>query len=440
MANRSNWMNTHKHMMDAPLRSRLLGCLRQGNRFNTHFPVIVKLKQKPTNARIRSFRQQMGTYDFSMQQKLGIINAISCKASMSCLQKMCETGMVQRIYLNRRVRTTLDVATPDVGTLAVQRSGLTGRGVTIAVLDTGIYPHPDLGNRIIGFKDMINNRQSPYDDNGHGTHVAGCAAGTGSSSTGSRQYIGTAPQANLVGVKVLNRQGSGTTDQVIAGIQWVLANRNRYGIRIMNLSLGGDAVVPSSNDPLCQAVESAVRSGLVVVVAAGNSGPRPGTISTPGISPSAVTVGAANDLNSVQQSDDTIASFSSVGPSIDGLTKPDVVAPGVSIISLRAPGSLIDLQRPGSRVGRWYLSLSGTSMATPIVSGAVAQLLQQNPSLSPSQVKALLKQNAANLGYDRNTQGSGELNVRFLTSTSRSARLTIRSKRARQTRRKTVRK
>lgn len=426
----SNWVNSHKHMMDAPLRSKLLGCIHNGNRFNTQFNVIVQFKQKPTKARIEAFQQQMGK-SFILEHKLDCINAISGKASIECLQRMCETGVVHSISLNRRIKMSLDVATPSVASLAVQGSGLTGKGVTIAVLDTGIYPHPDLGNRIIGFKDFINNRQTPYDDNGHGTHVAGCAAGDGSSSSG-KKYIGAAPKANIVGVKVLNKQGSGTTAQVIAGIQWCLDNRRRYGIRIINLSLGGNASVSCSNDLLCQAVGSAVKAGLVVVVAAGNSGPRARTISTPGISPHAITVGAANDRTTVPQSDDIIANFSSVGPTIDGVAKPDIVAPGVNITSLRAPGSLLDVQRANRRVGRWYLTLSGTSMATPIVSGTVAQILQKNPSLSPSQVKALLKQHAYNLGFNRNSQGNGEINVRFLRSSRSTSRFAIRTKQARK--------
>ncbi|QWU17938.1 serine protease AprX [Paenibacillus sophorae] len=310
----------------------------------------------------------------------------------------------------------------DCDTESVQREkGLTGKGINIAVLDTGVFPHPDLirpANRIIAFKDFINHRQRPYDDNGHGTHVAGDAAGNGWSSKG--KYKGSAPEAGIVGVKVLDRNGSGYDSTIIKGIEWCVAHKKRLKLRILSLSLGGPINSSYKDDPLCQAVEQAVKAGLTVVIAAGNGGPGYGTIESPGNSPSAITVGAVDDRRTLPQADDRIAWFSSRGPARFGENKPDLIAPGETIISLRSPRSKLDRELPYQRISKHYFVMSGTSMSTPIVSGAAAQLLQSNPSLSPSQVKTLLKKNTFRLKLNTNTAGSGEINVRFLNHQRRS--------------------
>lgn len=379
-------------------------------------PVMVQFKNELTDTKVNSIIECIGSPRFSITKILPMINCITLKVCICDLKKLCDHEAVSRIYLDRKVHTTLDIATPSIGSVAAQQAGLTGNGVTIAVIDTGIYPHPDLTepvNRIIAFKDFIQNRTTPYDDNGHGTHVAGDAAGNGRQSGGI--YLGPAPEANLVGVKVLNKQGYGQLSTVIAGVEWCIENRDRFGIRIISMSLGSSGTSSCADDPLCQAVEKAWNNDLVVVVAAGNEGPGAGTISSPGISPSAITVGATDDHGTIKQSDDTVADFSSCGPTPDGVIKPDIVSPGVAITSLRSPRSFLDKTNPDARVGTWYFTLSGTSMATPIVSGTVAQILQQNPNLKPDQVKSLFIQNAVDLGFDPNTQGSGEVNVNFLT-------------------------
>ncbi len=421
MSKDSGLTTAYKSRMDVALRKVIRSVVRTSVRTSARtpvtFPVIIQFKQKVTSAQLQTIRNRVGASSFKIKRRLPLINAISARVTHSCVKKICEMESIQRVYLNRKAKVSLDIATPAVGSSALQKAGLTGQGITIAVLDTGIFLHPDLKNRVIGFKDFINNRQVPYDDNGHGTHVAGCAAGNGNrSSRSKRKFIGTASEANIVAVKVLNQEGLGSFDDIIAGIDWTIKNRKRYGIRILNLSVVATAFTSCSNDPLCQAIEKAVKAGIVTVVCAGNSGPAPNSITTPGISPFAISVGAADDRNSKRQSDDTIADFSSRGPTIDGLIKPDLVAPGVDITSLRVPGSLLDIQNPHLRVGRWYFTLSGCSMATPIVSGAVAQLLQWQPSLTPHQVKELLTKHAVNLGFDPNTQGSGEVDVRFLLS------------------------
>jgi serine protease AprX len=199
--------------------------------------------------------------------------------------------------------------------------------------------------------------------------------------------------------------------RVIEGIQWCITNKEAFNIKVLNLSLGSTATESFSNDPICQAVEKAWQAGIVVCAAAGNDGPQPRTIGSPGIDPLIITVGALDDMNTVNPEDEMVASFSSRGPTIDGLIKPDVLAPGTNIISLRSPGSLLDRKNKQSRIDNWYTSLSGTSMATPVCSGVVAQLLQLYPALTPDQIKTLLMKTARTLHLDETVQGAGVIDA-----------------------------
>lgn len=352
--------------------------------------------------------------------RLWLVGGWSAHVSPSCLHTICAHKGVAKILLDRRNSIKLNIAAPAVGAIRLQKKRLTGRGVTIAVLDTGVAPHPDLTkpyNRIKAFKDFVKGRKKPYDDNGHGTHVTGDAAGNGYLSKG--KYKGTAPQAQIVAVKVLDKQGGGLDSTVIRGIGWCINNRKRLGIRVLNLSLGKEALEPCRNDPLCKAIEKAVKTGIVVIVAAGNEGPGRGSIASPGTSPSAITVGAVNDRRTIRQGDDRIAAFSGRGPAKGGLIKPDAVAPGVNIVSLRAPGSLMDRLTPRGKLPKGYIRLTGTSFAAPITAGTAAQLLQKYPRLRPAQVKRLIKRNAYSLKLPSNTQGAGEVNMRFALRTRR---------------------
>ena len=338
------------------------------------------------------------------------ISCCSANLSFKNIEKLMDTcNHIKKIHYDRKVTTLLDNATPSINSDQLQENDLTGKDVTIAVIDTGIYPHGDLEGRIIGFKDFVGNQTNPYDDNGHGTHCAGDAAGNGAASGG--EYKGPAPDANLVGVKVLNRNGAGSLSTVIEGIEWCIQNRSAHNINVLSLSLGADATESAEDDPVVRAVDAAWENGMVVCVAAGNSGPEEQTIGSPGISPKVITVGAADDNNTTDRSDDTVADFSSRGPTIDGLVKPDLLTPGVNIISLRAPNSFLDKTNKVARVGSDYISLSGTSMATPICAGVVAQLLQSDPDLTPDEIKQKLMEASEDLGQPPNTQGSGYLNA-----------------------------
>jgi len=402
-----------------PIHPSLRTALRQLPRSGSSpaaIPVIIQFKQGVTSAALRTLRKKLGPHSLPVIQRLPLHRSVSSRVSPKCLEIMRGCSEIGRIYLDGIKKTSLNIAAPAIGSTAVQKKNkLTGKGIHIAILDTGIFPHPDLTkpvNRIIDFKDFINHRKKPYDDNGHGTHIAGDAAGNGWMSRG--KYKGPAPEAGIVGVKVLDRDGSGYDSTIIKGIEWCIQNRKRLKLRILSMSFGGPAFSPCKDDLLCEAVEKAVQAGLTVIIAAGNSGPGRATIESPGISPSSITVGAVDDRRTVVQADDRITWFSSRGPTPCGRKKPDITAPGESVISLRAPLSRLDRTFPHMRVGKSYFILSGTSISTPLVSGAAAQLLQRTPSLSPLQVKAQLKKNAFRLRLGVNTTGSGEINMRFL--------------------------
>ena len=409
------WLQKKTAKINQPLRKKLRQSYGKGRK-PVEIPVIIQFKHKITQARIQALQKHLEHHACPVIRNLPIINSVSSKVSRDCLKRMCSWEGIEKIYLDGIKKASLNIATPSIGSTAVQRKKrLTGKGINIAILDTGVYPHPDLTrpvNRIVAFKDWVNNRKKPYDDNGHGTHVAGDAAGNGWASQG--KYKGPAPKAGIVGVKVLDEQGDGFDSTIIKGIEWCIRNRKRLKLRILSMSFGAPMSSSCSEDPLCQAVEKAVKAGLVVVVAAGNRGPEPRTIESPGNSSLAITVGAVDDRRTIRQSDDRITAFSSRGPTLDGRIKPDLVAPGEAIISLRAPCSLLDREFPFLRKGKKYFVLSGTSMSTPIVSGAAAQLLQSNPCLTPRQVKAVLKRNTFRLKLGANTAGSGEINMRFL--------------------------
>ncbi len=240
------------------------------------------------------------------------------------------------------------------------------------------------------------------------THVAGIAAGNGFLSRG--KYMGIAPEANIVSIKVLDSDGSGNSGDVLAGLQWMLDNKDLYNIKVGNLSVGTKDI--NKMDPLVRAVEAAWDAGIVMIIAAGNNGPNPGSVTSPGISKKVITVGASDDNKRVQIWGDSIENFSGRGPTPDCIIKPDVVAPGADIIScLTECIPVSSMKKKDKTVMGSYLKMSGTSMSTPIISGAVAMLLSENPDLTPDQVKLKIKNSSINLNYPPNQQGWGLIDV-----------------------------
>jgi serine protease AprX len=279
---------------------------------------------------------------------------------------------------------------------------INGSGVGVAVIDSGIAASSDFDSRIIKWKDYVNGKPLPYDDFGHGTHIAGLIASSGGLS--GYMFQGVAPKANLVVLKVLDKNGASSTSRVIAAIDYAIAHRVDLGIQVINLSLGHPITTPAKFDPLVQAVEQASRRGLIVVVAAGNDGPGYGSIDSPGNAPSAITVGAVDGMTTVTRGDDHVEYFSSRGPTwYDGFAKPDVVAPGVNLYSNAAAGSTLvksgaypTLPVTGSPL---LLDLSGTSLAAAVATGVVALELdanahQSNAPLTPNAAKAILEYTA----------------------------------------------
>ena len=291
-----------------------------------------------------------------------------------------------------------------IGTEAARNRNLTGRGVGIAVLDTGVYPHPDFAGRLCCFQDMVGGRKLPYDDNSHGTHVMGVLGGSGKRSGG--RYEGVAPGASLIGVKVLDRDGNGSVTDLLRGLSWIRKQKDRYGIRIVNISVGS---VPkretAETSALVRGVEAAWADGLVVIVAAGNEGPEARSVTTPGISRKVITVGCSDDQQAVRVGGVSMVDYSGRGPTGSCVCKPDVVAPGAAVVSCCVPSV---------RKNHYYGIKSGTSMATPVVSGAAALLLEKYPYFTPKEVKLRLLERARDLGLPRNQQGRGMVDLAAL--------------------------
>ncbi len=346
--------------------------------------------------------------DVRIKHHLPIIKAIALEVPASLVEQLAILDEVEYVTDDTKVFIHMDVARETVKSTAAVAAKYTGKNIGVAVIDTGVARHPDLVrpvDRIIAFKDFVQGRKEPYDDNGHGTHVAGCIAGNGYSSEG--KYAGIAPQANIVAIKTLNHEGSGDTSDVIAAIQWALDNKPRYNIKVLNLSLGS-APKSLSYSPIDKAVEAAWDKGMTVICAAGNEGPKKYTISSPGICPDVITVGALDDRGTVSPKDDIIAGFSSRGPTKRWVPKPDIIAPGVDIISLSADTN-------GER--NLYKSLSGTSMATPIVSGCAALIHEMFPTYTNEQVKELMLSTADELNYPEYAQGKGLINLEKIVKT-----------------------
>jgi serine protease AprX len=281
----------------------------------------------------------------------------------------------------------------EVEALRTRALGWSGQGVTVALLDTGISG-PDLAARVKPVKNDVTGVSSTCvdlsgegtcrDTYGHGTFMAGIIAGDGSSSGG--KYTGIAPKANLVSIKVASADGSADVSTVLAGIQWAVSFKDRYGIKVLNLSLGTDSTQRWAVDPLNYAVERAWAAGIAVVVSASNRGPAPGTISKPADDPWVITVGAVDDRGTTSVSDDVSPDFSGRGPTSEGLAKPDLAAPGANLVSLRSVGSSIDNQYP-QRIAGAYHQGSGTSMSAAVVSGAAALVLSAHPGMTPNRLK-----------------------------------------------------
>jgi serine protease AprX len=285
--------------------------------------------------------------------------------------------------------TTTAVASSTLrDTLDLPDGGTEGAGVTVAVVDTGIADVPDLAGRVVRRLDFTGTGNG--DGYGHGTFMAGLIAGSGASSGGT--YRGVAPSASLIDIKVADAKGSTDLITVLRGLQWV-SDHSRQ-VKVLNLSLSSGSTLPYQIDPLNQALRSLWHRGVTVVVPSGNEGPDAGTVTAPGNDPLLLTVGGLDDGGTADRRDDVVGVWSGRGPTSQGDPKPDLVAPGGHVVSLRSPGSVVDMTAPQARVGDHYFKGSGTSMATAVTSGIVAVTLAAQPKLGPDSIKSLFTSTA----------------------------------------------
>ena len=275
-----------------------------------------------------------------------------------------------------------------VNAIRVYQNGYFGKGIRIALLDTGVALHKELENRIVYFKDYVNNRNSIYDDNGHGTHIAGILCG---------KQCGMAPQAELLVFKILDQNGNGKTREALKALQWVLEHHIEYGIRILNFSMG---YVPNANallqQKLMDILDKLWDEGVIVVTAAGNNGPKENSITVPGISRKVITVGVFEELESVNNDSQK---YGGQGPTSCCIVKPEILAPGTNVLSL---SNELDM----------YTKKSGTSMAAPVVSGALALALEKRRNIQPVEIKLLLYDSVKRLSRaDKKSHAWGVLDV-----------------------------
>lgn len=354
-------------------------------------PVIIVFNEKSDKVKSNNIKSLLGKYKVKHEYKN--IPAAAMRLNKEEIEELSKLDIVKHIEYDEEVKTFNDTANYWFGTekarndfdLDGDRDGNINNyskdDVVVAVIDTGIDGnHVDLdGGKIIAWKDYVGNQSSPYDDHGHGTHVSGIIAGEGD---GNQDYKGVAEGAALVGLKVLNDQGSGSMSDVTAAIDWCITNKDLYGIDIINMSLGTSGS-SDGTDSTSLAVNRAADSGIAVLVAAGNSGPAKYTVGSPGAAEKAITVAAMADVG---ENGFNITDFSSRGPTADERMKPDISAPGYKITA------------PEANSTNNYVEFSGTSMATPFTAGTVALMLDANSNLTPTQIKDNLISTAQDWG------------------------------------------
>lgn len=398
------------------------------NRYDrTTVEVIVQFQAPPTSDDYAKVTRHGGTTDAD----LGVIHGVRVSLPANEVKRLSDERSVKFISPDRKLGGYLTNTAPAINAPYAWSFGLDGSGIGVAVIDSGIVNHRHLSvrksdlskfdtddSRIVYHQSWVNDGLDADDGFGHGTHVAGILGGTGYNSTGPDDFQtlkGIAPNVNLINLRVLDSNGEGSDSTVIAAIQTAIQLKNSYNIQVINLSLGRPVYESYLLDPLCQAVEAAYQAGIVVVVAAGNDGRDDtagtngyGTISSPANDPYVITVGAMKSMGTPTRTDDLIATYSSKGPTIiDHISKPDLVAPGNLVDSFMGnpdttlattyPQNVVPLsyyETNGTSAPSPYFTLSGTSMAAPAVSGAVALLLEAQPNLTPDQVKARLMKTA----------------------------------------------
>jgi serine protease AprX len=375
---------------------------------------IILSKLNPADTRPEKTVERLGG---EVGQPIGIVDGFEAKVPEGAVPTLAASPGVRGLTYNSRVRVEGAYGEDSGVASAVYaetsratrawRDGYTGKGITVAVIDTGVDIRNDLSYRVIGAADFSGENQPFIDSYGHGTFVAGLIAGSGAGSNGAVK--GVAPEANIFSVKIAGRDGTTDIFRLLAALEFVTLHKDAFGIRVLNLSLGSDSTQSYLVDPLNFAVQRVWNSGIVVVAAAGNNG----KIVKPADDPLVITVGAVDDKTTHARYDDTMASFSGAGPTLSNrLAKPDVVASGKSVVSSRSIGSTLEANFPNAVIGDRYFKGSGTSFSAAIVSGAAALVIQKQWSLNPNQVKHRLMSTARPLGrVSAMQQGEGPIDA-----------------------------
>ncbi|MDR0850482.1 MAG: S8 family peptidase [Christensenellaceae bacterium] len=342
-----------------------------------------------------SFRQTIKKSGVGEFFEYPFIKAMGMCLSDSQILMIAKNNNVKYISSGSRVFAQIGVAKKIMHIHHFYDVGIFGNNSTIAIIDTGICPHLDFcvpRQRIVKFVDLINNRAEPYDDNGHGSFVASIACGNGISSGG--KFAGIATQANIISIKALEKNGEAGAFKILEAMQWVYDNRRKYNIRVVCMSFGSNSL--GEQDPLLLGAEALWNAGIVVVAAAGNSGPDEGSIKSPGTANKIITVGGLNDnrneRDEVSPNNFEVAEFSSRGPA-GYYFKPDLVAPATNITGVSKSGS--------------YQKMSGTSVATPMIAGIACLIMDKNPDITPDQLKIRLVRSCRGITQNRNHEGFG---------------------------------
>lgn len=329
------------------------------------------------------------------------INALAVNTCPSFIGKLSSIKHIKYITSQTKVFAQVNVAKKVMNLEKLAQEGYDGSGITIAFIDTGMCGHIDFlmpQNRLLVFKDFVGYEKNNYDDNGHGTFVTSVACGNGISS--GKKFAGIAPKANIISLKALDKNGETGAFTILEAMQWIHDNYKKYNIRVVCMSFGSQPL--SSGDPLIRGAETLWNDGLVVVVAAGNSGPESATIKSPGVSTKVITVGALNDARDENGNFDEklfkVADFSSRGPAFNTF-KPDLLASGVKLTCCST-----NEKDP-------YTQMSGTSVATPLIAGLSALIIQKFPTISPYEVKGLILQNCNKITGNRNEEGFGYFKI-----------------------------
>lgn len=390
-------------------RSRLDPCLKDIMKHKKIRRVSVIVQT--TDGLSDRIKKCIGKYGGKIKEEYPFIDAFAAIIPPAGVKPLETINEIEFMWLNSPVTAHLKDLTAVMGPGIAHRQRLTGKNINIALLDTGTYPHPDLirpVNRILCFKDLVNDCEFAYDDNGHGTFTAGIIAGNGCMSKG--EYIGMAPEARLISLKVLNSAGSGWVSTVLSSMQWIYDNREKYSIGLVCLPLGSVGCPSHQIDPLSRAAEALWDSGIVVCTSAGNNGPETGWISSPGINTRIITVGALQHISKSIPPSQPLSIFSSRGFNRNGQHSIDFVVPGVNILSLNCdPGFYPKsaLAYKNIRLDSYYRQGSGTSASCAAVAGITALLMEKHKGLTPDEIKSLLIHSCKSLNLLKEQQGAG---------------------------------